>query len=81
MSWKPEVFVEGKWSRNGLVFGTEKEAADNARDLMMRWFVVSDSRAVEVNEPINYRYVDGKLEEVPKVPTFLGYGADDGDDA
>ena len=62
MSWKPEVFVEGKWSQNGLVFETEKEAADNARDLMGRWIMVCDSRAVLSDETPNYRWRDGKLE-------------------
>lgn len=64
MSWKPEVFLEGKWSCNGLVFATEKEAADNARDLLMRWFVPTDSRAVESTDPVNYRYVDRQLVPV-----------------
>jgi hypothetical protein len=61
MSWKPEVFVEGKWSRNGLVFATQKEAEENAADLMMRWFAVQDSRAVEVDEPVNSTYRDRQL--------------------
>jgi hypothetical protein len=64
MSWKPEVFVQGKWSRNGLVFATEQEAADSARNLMYRWILVEDSRAVEVDEPVNYRWRDGQLEHV-----------------
>jgi hypothetical protein len=68
MSWKPEVFVEGKWSRNGLVFATEQEAKDSARDLMMRWFAVEDSRAVEVDEPVRHTYVDGQLGHVEKTP-------------
>jgi len=61
MSWKPEVFVENKWSRNGLVFATEAEAANNARDLFMRWTSCADSRAVEVTEPVNYSYATGHL--------------------
>ena len=66
MSWKPEVFLpnENKWCANGLVFATEKEAADNARDLLMVWFVPTDSRAVESTDPVNYRYVNRKLEAV-----------------
>ena len=67
MSWKPEVKVDGKWSRNGLVFATEQEAKDNAYDLMCRWFLVADSRAVEVDEPVNYTYTTFKLEAVEKV--------------
>jgi hypothetical protein len=61
MSWKPEVFVEGKWSRNALVFATKEEAEANAKDLMMRWFAVQDSRAVEVDEPVNHTYRDQHL--------------------
>lgn len=64
MSWKPEVFVEGKWSRNGLVFATEQEAKDNASDLLNRWYVPTDSRAVEVDEPVNYSYIDHRLVPV-----------------
>lgn len=59
MAWKPEVFVEGKWSRNGLVFATKEEAEDNALSLMWRWTLVQDSRAVEVDEPVNYRWLPG----------------------
>ena len=65
MSWKPEVLVDGKWCANGLVFATEKEAADNAAALLMRWFVPTDSRAVESTEPVNYQWVDGALVSVP----------------
>jgi hypothetical protein len=55
---------ENKWLANGLVFATEKEAADNARDLLMRWTVPTDSRAAESTDPVNYSYVNGKLEAV-----------------
>lgn len=61
MSWAPEVFVEGKWSRNALRFATKKEAEENAYDLLCRWTLVSDSRATEAGEPVNYRWVDGRL--------------------
>jgi hypothetical protein len=66
MPWKPEVQVDGQWSRNSLVFATEEEAKANARALMMRWFAVTDSRAVEVDatHKVNYRYVDHELIEV-----------------
>jgi|GEM_PF-2449532 len=56
MSWAPEVFVEGKWSRNGLRFATKAEAAANAFNLMMRWMLVEDARATEADEPVNYRW-------------------------
>jgi hypothetical protein len=63
MSWKPQVYIasESKWHGNGLAFETEQEAKDNARDLLMRWFVPTDSRAIESDETPNYRYIAGKL--------------------
>jgi hypothetical protein len=61
VGWKPEVLVQGTWSRNGLVFATEEEAKQNAFDLSMRWTLCMDSRAVEVDEAPNYKYVDGQL--------------------
>jgi hypothetical protein len=67
MAWKPEVEVSGepdKWHRNGLTFATEKEAVDNARDLMSRWMLVVAYRAVEVDEPVNYRWTDKGLVAV-----------------
>lgn len=66
MSWKPEVIADssGKWSSNGLCFATKEEAEANARNLMMRWFSVTDTRAVESSDPVNYAWVDGTLVEV-----------------
>lgn len=63
MSFKPEVLVDGKWCRNGLVFATREEAEANAKDLMGRWINVDDTRAVEVDDKVNYRWVEGKLEQ------------------
>ena len=66
MSFKPEVSVDdtGKWYGNALRFATRKEAEDNVRDLMMRWFAVRDTRVVESDDPVNYSYINGDLEEV-----------------
>jgi hypothetical protein len=64
MSWKPQVFLEGKWSGNGLAFATKQEAEENASDLLMRWFVPTDSRAIESDEPVNYSYADRKLVRI-----------------
>jgi hypothetical protein len=45
-----------------LSFSPQKEEAEeNAADLMMRWFAVQDSRAVEVDEPVNHTYRDQHL--------------------
>jgi len=60
MSWKPEVYVQGSWSQNGLVFKTKEEAEQSARELMGRWMLVEDTRAVEVDKPVNYSFVDGR---------------------
>ncbi len=64
MSYKPEVQTDdtGKWYGNALRFTTRAEAEAQVQDLMMRWFAVRDTRVVESDEPVNYRYVDGHLE-------------------
>jgi hypothetical protein len=66
MSWKPQVFLpnENKWCGNALVFATKEEAENNARDLLMRWFVPTDSRAIESTDPVNYSYVDRVLTPI-----------------
>ena len=66
MSWKPEVLVDGKWGANGLAFRTREEAETWAADLLMRWFVPTDSRAVESEEQPNYEIVDGTCRAIAK---------------
>ena len=75
MSYKPEVFVEHKWSQNGLVFATREEAEQSASDLMYRWYAVTDSRAVESDLPVNYSYAGRVLSPVvaPGAITASGY--------
>jgi hypothetical protein len=65
-SYAPQVIADssGKWAGNALRFATREEAEDNVRDLMNRWFLVTDTRVVESDDPVNYRYVDGKLIDV-----------------
>jgi len=37
---------------------------------MMRWFAVRDTRVVESDDAVSYRYVDGRLESlVPETDT------------
>jgi hypothetical protein len=37
---------------------------------MMRWFAVRDFRVVESDDPVNYRYVHGRLESLaPEIDT------------
>src|ERR1700736_2588917 len=66
MSFNPEVIADasGKWCDNALRFATREEAEANVRDLMMRWFAVRETRIVESDDPVNYRYVDGRLESL-----------------
>ena len=66
MSWKPEVKTgnDNKFYGNALAFATKEEAETSARDLMNRWLLVVEYRAVESDEPVNYKLVDGVLEAV-----------------
>jgi hypothetical protein len=66
MSFKPEVIAEssGQWCGNALRFATREEAEANVRDLMMRWFAVRETRVVESDDPVNYRWDEGKLVEI-----------------
>jgi hypothetical protein len=66
MSYKPEVIADssGHWAGNALRFATREEAEQNVRDLMFRWTSVRETRVVESDDPVNYRWVDGHLEEV-----------------
>ena len=66
MKFKPEVIADtsGKWCDNALRFATREKAESNVRDLMMRWFVVRETRVVQSDDPVNYRYVDGRLESL-----------------
>jgi hypothetical protein len=66
MSWKPEVIADasGRWYSNALRFATREEAEANALDLSMRWLAVRGWRATESNDPVNYRWIEGKLEAV-----------------
>lgn len=66
MSWAPEVQTDntGKWYGNNLRFATKEEAEASVHDLMMRWLLVRETRVVESTDPVNYRWVDGKLVQV-----------------
>ena len=57
MSWKPEVQTgnDEKWYDNSVRFATKEEAEASARDLMNRWLLVVAYRAVESDDPVNYR--------------------------
>ena len=55
-SWKTEVLVDGKWATNSVRFATKEEAEEAGRELLGRWFVPTDSRAAESDDPVNYKF-------------------------
>jgi hypothetical protein len=66
MSFKPEVIADasGKWCGNALRFATRDEAEAYALSLMMQWLAVRDTRIVESDDPVNYRYANSRLENL-----------------
>jgi hypothetical protein len=67
MSWKAEVIADGSgnWAGNAVRFATKEEAIPYAIDLRFRWTAVRDFRVVECDDPVNYRWVNGRgLEAV-----------------
>ena len=66
-SWAPEVFLDGGWSGNALRFTTKEGAERWARELLYRWFVPTDSRAVGSMDSPNYIMLqDGQIAEIKK---------------
>jgi hypothetical protein len=65
-SYAPEVIADrdGRWCGNALRFATREEAEANVHDLMNRWYSVTDTRVVESDEPVNYRWTNTGLERV-----------------
>ena len=66
MSFKPEVSTDGghTFHQNALAFAAREEAEASARDRMSRWMLVTDWRAVESDQPVNYTLKGGVLEAV-----------------
>lgn len=57
MSWKPEVKTnDPDWHGNACRFATAREAEEYVYDLAMRWTSVTDTRVVEVEDPVNYTW-------------------------
>ena len=44
------------FSGNALRFATKEEAEASAHALTMRWFAVTEARAEESPDPVNYRF-------------------------
>lgn len=56
MSFRPEVFVDGAWCGNALLFETREEAEKYCADLACRWTLVRETRAVERTEPATHEW-------------------------
>ena len=65
-SYAPQVIADnsGKFCGNALRFATREEAEASARDLMNRWMLVTDTRVVETDDPVNYVHTDGRDKHI-----------------
>ena len=65
-SFSAEVIADssGQWVGNQLRFATHEEARRYVFDLSMRWTLVTATRVVESDDPVTYRFIDGKAEPV-----------------
>lgn len=72
MSWKSEVIADnsGEWCGNALRFATKAEAEANVESLKSRWVLVRDTRVVESEDPVNYKWENGRLVDVPRPYKF-----------
>ena len=67
MSWKPAINTFGEdFHLNGQTFETKEEAEAMAKDISNRWMLATDHKAVESDEPANYRITNGTLEPIQK---------------
>ncbi len=67
MSWKLELKVGGRWYDTALRFATQEEAAAAAKDTFPNWLTAED-RAVESNDPVNYRRINGHSVPIKEEP-------------
>ena len=51
--WITEVCCQGTWSRNAIVWPDKHSAKQAGADLLSRWMVPTDYRAVQVDEEPN----------------------------
>ena len=67
MGWRPQVEVNGQWAGNSLCFRTKEEADQSAIDLMHRWLICTDSRAIQTGDEPTHSYEGRVLAELPEV--------------
>jgi hypothetical protein len=75
MNYKTEVFADGSWCGNALVFATEAEAVEHGKELLSRWMVPTDSRAVPTDAPVTYVF-DFKTYRAEPLPNFENWKGD-----
>ena len=56
MSWRYEAQVDGRWYPNSVYFETEREAKSAADVKMWSWTQCQDTRVVEDDSAVNYRF-------------------------
>lgn len=68
MSFAPQVIADniGKWAGSAVRFATAQEAEDYVFNLSMRWTSVRETRVIESDDPVNYRWTDTGLVPVSK---------------
>lgn len=67
MSWKPAIKTSGEeYSLNGQAFETKEEAETMAKDIFSRWMLATDYKAIESDEPVNYKLENNVLTSVTK---------------
>jgi hypothetical protein len=69
MSFKVEVFVQGKWSGNQIRLPSRDMAIGYAKNLMDRWFLVEDYVVLESSDPVNYGWDGQQLVAPMEVPS------------
>jgi len=58
LSWAPQAITDsGQWAGNGLRFATKEEAETYVAELSL----VRKTRVVELSDPVNYRWENGRL--------------------
>jgi hypothetical protein len=66
MSFAPQVIADstGTFVGNALRFATHAEAQANVKALEQRWMMVTATRVIESTDPVNWSFINGKLEQV-----------------